>query len=111
MSADRELSIWEGNSDECGGCYYIRNISKRVYTYINWNVLIISSLLNFFFQFAGFRSHWKDFRNEKSIKKYLNSIVQPSWENLRLQYIRAIILLYQIVSQVNLYIIDLEYKL
>ena len=47
MSADRELSIWEGNSDECGGCYYIRNISKRVYTYINWNVLIISSLLNF----------------------------------------------------------------
>lgn len=48
---------------------------------------------------------------KKSIKKYLNSIVQPSWENLRLQYIRAIILLYQIVSQVNLYIIDLEYKL
>lgn len=48
---------------------------------------------------------------KKAFKEYLNCIVQPSWKNLRHQCIRAIILLYQIVSRVNLYIIDLEYKL
>ena len=48
---------------------------------------------------------------KKAFKEYLNSIVQPGWKNLRHQYIRAIILLYQVVSHVNLYIIDLGYKL